>query len=330
MIPEESESEGPREPPLLSYLAPARKEPAFGKYIFYITFAITFLFFLASIALTINPTWSSELSSSFPPYFFVLLLPVVLPRVQVLPLLILMFAIYLILFSYMMYSSSKGKEKHILDTPTGYYAATSSAMLLLITIITLIETFLNTPIGGSGVDQGFQQAPFQTYFQVIYAPFAEEIGFRIIPLGILTFFLVYMKSYNFKDSLISIAIPGIIRKKYNMHFTAYDWTLIIITSAIFGYAHIYFGAWDWGKFVPTFITGIVLAIGFLKFGLYVDIPMHWFFNGFLTLYVLEPSLLIASGVAILWIYFAGIVGLIFIILYARSYYSGKKESVPAV
>jgi hypothetical protein len=328
MIPEGSDEKPAPAQQMQPYVLPQRKEPSFGRYIFYITWGITFVFLLASIVLTLNPMWASELASNVNPFFFILLLPVILPVAQVLPILIVMFAFYLIFFVTMIYRSTTSREKYALDTPVGYYAATSSAFLLLVTIITLIEGAFNTPVGGGGLEQGFQTQPFQTYFSVIYAPFAEEIGFRIIPLGLFSFFLVLNRSRNLRDSLVSIVLPGIMRKKYKMRFTKVEWALVLITSAIFGYAHIFFGAWDWGKFLPTFVTGIILAVGFLKFGIYVDIPMHWFFNGFLTLYVLQQSLLFASGLALMWIYFAGVVGLVFIALYIRGYLISRNTSAP--
>ena len=85
-----------------------------------------------------NPAWASQLSSTFPPYFFILLLPISFPEAQVLVILIVMFILYLAFFLYMMYSSARSKEKYVLDTPAGYYVAASSAVFLLGTIITII------------------------------------------------------------------------------------------------------------------------------------------------------------------------------------------------
>ena len=111
-----------------------------------------------------------------------------------------------------------------------------------------------------------------------------------------------------------MVIPGVIKKKHGIKFGKADYILITITSLLFGYAHIFFGAWDWGKFVTAALVGFILAFGFLKFGLYVDIPIHWMFNGFLEVQILNPNIVVLIVIAFIWIFVSGISAIILLIL----------------
>lgn len=299
----------------------------------YITFGAAFVFLILSIFLSLSPSWGASLHQVVFPYFFVFLLVIPLPQVTLISVLLVMFPLYILFFSLIGYKSARGGRNSVLDTPVGYFVGVASAVLVIVTLITFIEQAIGTQVGGQGIDQQLQQNPLLGYMSLIYAPFVEELGFRIIPLGILSSYLVYRsavisRAKNGVESagsptassyLLAILIPGHVRRKYNVPMGYVDWIFVIITSVIFGYAHIFFGAWDWGKFIPVFITGLALAVAFLKFGAYVDIPFHWFFNGFLSLYFLNSSLLGVIGVLTIWIFAVGVVSIIAIIIYVRRY-----------
>lgn len=236
-----------------------------------------------------------------------------------------MFALYLVFFISIIRSSSKQGDFRTLDSAFGYFVFISCASMLLSVVIVLIEKGAGIEIGGTGIDTAAQQNPLLGYTSLIYAPFVEELGFRILPLGIFSAVVVGLKARSqslgssaLKDSLLAIVIPGSMRKKHGIRFSSIDWILIIITSAIFAYAHIYFGGWDWGKFAQTFVFGVLVAIGFLKFGVYVDIPMHWVANGIAGMVFLEESLVLPIGLFLLWILFMGALGVIMIIRYVAN------------
>lgn len=305
------------------------------RFLVYTTFGIAFLFLIIGIAATFSPSWGAAASQTMQPYFFILLLAFVIPSsLPIMAVFVLLFALYLVFFVSITYETRREKKRELLDTPMGYFIVASTAMLVAVTTITLVEMAMGTQIGGQGIDTSLQQNPLLGYMSLIYAPFVEELGFRILPLGIFSYFLVRSRTKlkqpatSLRDSLVAIVLPGHVRKKYGIRFGAWDWILIVITSVIFGYAHIFFGAWDWGKFLPVFITGIGLAIGFLKFGAYVDIPLHWFFNGFLTVYYLNASLTGAANFLTLWLLGVGVVSIFAITGYAMRH--AGRGSEPAV
>lgn len=327
MLPE-GKIEIPGIRPPFSHLPRRKKESLFAKVVIYGTWAVIFLFMLLSILISYNPVWTSEMSTPFNPYFFILLLPIILPfSTSIIALTVVMFSLYIIFFLYQLKVSSSSRKRKVLDTPMGYFAALSTASFCLVVGINLLFSYLGISIGGTGIDTGLQQHPFLYYISLIYAPFVEELGFRIIPLGLLTFALIYRRSRNLKDSLYSIALPGKFRGKYSIKLTSIDLVLVAITSILFAYAHVYFGLWYWAKLPTTLIVGVVFAIGYLKFGPFVDIPMHWFFNGLVTLVYIEPALSVSIGMIIFWFIFAGIVSMIFIGIYLRNYYRKGEEIV---
>lgn len=299
------------------------------RFLVFITFGFAFLFLILSIFISLAPSWGSSLTQGVYPYFFVLLYSASSTyEVPLISVLIVMFVLYLMFFSTMTQQTFKHRNRSIIDTPIGYFVLVGASIFLVATIIGLLEQAFGTPIGGQGIDQQLQQNPLLGYMSLIYAPFVEELGFRILPLGILSFFIVLLSLLRNREvssltaigySFLAILAPGNVRKKYNLSLGAADWTVIVITSIIFGYAHIFFGAWDWGKFLPVFVTGLGLAIGFMKFGAYVDIPFHWLFNGFLSLYYLNGSFTNATVFLTLWILIMGIVGIVYIVTYVRNY-----------
>lgn len=266
----------------------------------YIVLAISLSFFIASIALVFSPpTWFPHLSTAISPYIFVLLLAFYLPTSSALAVSIAVFVVYSCLFAAMVYMSRR-QASSVLDTPVGYFTLVSSSLYLIVYVVSLAEISSGVSIGGSSISNELTQHPLLGFLSLIYAPFAEEIGFRIIPLGILTLVLVLRAASgrgSARDVVLSFVSPGTVRRKYGIRFGTADYAMIVFTAAVWAYAHIFFGAWSWGKFLPVFIAGIAIAVGFLKFGIYVDIPMHWFFNGFFTVYVLNSSLLAASSIA---------------------------------
>lgn len=290
------------------------QDSIFFKIVFSITFALAFLFLLISIYGLFRPANPSDLTAPSPFYFFVLL--IVSPIFSVSTYLLdgIMVALYLIFFVAIAYDGFLRRKERAIDNPVVYYGGLASFALLMSIVITLIEMALGIQIGGTTIETGIEQHPYLSYVQLIYAPFAEELGFRIIPLGLLSMYLVARRGGGAFNSIASFVIPGPIRKKLGIRLTGADYALIIITSLIFGFAHYFFGAWDPGKIISAAFVGFVLAFGYIKFGIFVDIPIHWFFNGFSSVYIIMPPMLIASGLAVLWASLSGAIALVFLIL----------------
>ncbi|EQD48324.1 CAAX amino terminal protease family, partial [mine drainage metagenome] len=132
-----------------------------------------------------------------------------------------------------------------------------------------------------------------------------------------------------KAFFVYLAAPGYYRSRYGGRIRGIDLVLIIFTSAIFAYAHIYYGAWSWGKLLPIFVDGLILAVGYLKFGIYVDIPLHWFINDFAGLELVDPATLALLVFVLIWCLVASVVGMIYSLRSIRRFFGwGKRKNPP--
>lgn len=275
-----------------------------------------------SLGFLYSPSWTPYYNLAGPVYFFVLLPMVFLGFFPFILIMSVMMALYISFFYFMLVGSSD-RTGRLIDTPAGYFAIVGPALIVITIVISLIEQSFGVGIGGSSVENQLLASPYLAYNSLIYAPFAEEIGFRIIPLGLFSFATVYAKSRNVRDSLYSIVAPGRMRSKYGLKIGWIGIILIFATSILWGYAHVYYGAWDAGKILTVAITGIALAMGYLKFGVYVDIPIHWLNNGALTLALIFPLSIAVITVFTVWLLIAGMAGIVMLVIYFALYLSGR-------
>ncbi len=296
-------------------LASFNQDSLLFKFFFSLTFGIALIFYIISIYVLFSPSNSAFFNEPSPVYFFVLLLNTPVIPVPTFWVALVMVIFYTIFFSAMLYLGIIRRNGSIIDNPVIFYGGIATFAFMVSFAITIIELALGIGVGGSSIDTALQQHPYLMFIQFIYAPFAEELGFRIIPLGLFSVYLVRKASKlgtTRRDAALSFIIPGVVRRKYGISLTGGDYTLVIITSILFGMAHFLSGAWDPGKIISAAFVGLVLAFGFLKFGLFVDIPMHWFFNGLTTLYVVYPPLTDAWAFSLFWLLLSGVVAMLFV------------------
>ncbi len=292
------------------------QDSVFFKAIFSITFAVAFLFFIISIYGLFAPSWASNFSKPSPFYLFFLIINSPPIGVTTIWLNVGMTILYATFFVSMLYFGIKRWKGPAINNPVIYYGALASFGLLISLIITLIEQALGVQIGGTSIENELQAQPYLGFVQLIFAPYAEEFGFRILPLGLLSVYYVARAKGTSMESLAAFVMPGVIRRKYGIRLTKWDYTLIVATSILFGFAHYILGAWDPGKIVSAAFVGFILAFGFVKFGIFVDIPIHWFFNGFTTVYLIVPSATNPYAIAILWSLLSGAIATVFLLIMA--------------
>jgi hypothetical protein len=189
----------------------------------------------------------------------------------------------------------------------------------LVTII-LVQLVLGIPPGSNIVSQAPHQLTM--FFYLTYSPITEEIGFRIIPIGLLTvinlavvrrksitsktkFLKVFALGFLFPNKAKEITLGNNSRFGFFKRITFLEWTGIIFTSVLFGFAHYYFGAWSVGKIMTSTVFGIVLALAYLIYGIHAPILMHWWFNyyfeAYFQAYRLTPSIPWVSIISFLWL-----------------------------
>jgi len=134
-----------------------------------------------------------------------------------------------------------------------------------------------------GISVEKTEAPNQLiqFFQVLLAPLIEEIGFRVILIGLPLFAL-----YSYKSSL-RLFVKSLWRPSHHLHIADLKKPLliIVIVGIFFGVSHIITGdAWSTGKFVQATASGLIIGWVYFKYGLAPAILIHWAANYFVYSY----------------------------------------------
>lgn len=152
--------------------------------------------------------------------------------------------------------------------------------------------------------------PFLTFFTLTYAPFVEELSFRVSSLG---FFLILYLFVVGREQLARLSTRQVLKliilaplypdkakrqlgvKTVSAHgikaISVYEWIMIVITSVAFGVAHYLSGfGWGPGKITTATLDGLVFCITYLVYGAQAPILLHWFFNYYLWFFTEEFAL----------------------------------------
>lgn len=120
------------------------------------------------------------------------------------------------------------------------------------------------------------------FLQISLAPITEEIGFRLILIGI-PLFLIYSHKSSIKFFFKSLWNPNSNLHVYEKRKAI---ALIIGVGIFFGLAHVLSGEpWTDGKILQASIGGIILGWVYFRYGLASAIILHWATNYFIYSYL---------------------------------------------
>ncbi len=120
------------------------------------------------------------------------------------------------------------------------------------------------------------------FLQISLAPITEEIGFRLILIGI-PLFLIYSHKSSIKFFLKSLWNPY---SNLHIYENRKAIALIIGVGIFFGIAHVISGEpWTNGKILQASIGGIILGWVYYRYGLAAAIILHWATNYFIYSYL---------------------------------------------
>ena len=120
------------------------------------------------------------------------------------------------------------------------------------------------------------------FLQISLAPITEEIGFRLILIGI-PLFLIYSHKSSIKFFLKSLWNPY---SNLHIYENRKAIALIIGVGIFFGIAHVISGEpWTNGKILQASIGGIILGWVYFRYGLAAAIILHWATNYFIYSYL---------------------------------------------
>jgi hypothetical protein len=236
---------------------------------------------------------------------------------------IVMWCIYLVLFTISLAGPQRNLVKALsLVMIEGWQNVKNNALLSAITwfsiliVFSLIIDFIQHNFG-INIELPASQNRLVQFFQVTTSPLSEEIGFRVLLIG-LPLFAIFSHKASLKHFFKSLWHPS-----KNLEVTNYKKviTLIITVAIFFGAAHIISGTpWSAGKFAQATVAGIIIGWVYFRYGFAPAILIHWATNYFIFSYVyfisemtqspitgefsdpfsntLEMLLLVAGGIAI--------------------------------
>ncbi len=201
---------------------------------------------------------------------------------------IVLWSTYVIFFSIAMFGPKEGFFKTMslllshgkLETKTNYMVAITKWFSILI-LVSAIINFIQEGFGVSTVPPTVKNDLIQ-FFYVSLAPISEELGFRVILIGI-PLFLIYSHKTSVKHFFKSLWSPS---ENLNIFESKRAIILIIIVAVFFGLLHIISGEpWSNGKFAQAAASGIILGWLYFRFGLISAVLVHWATNYFIFSYV---------------------------------------------
>ena len=134
---------------------------------------------------------------------------------------------------------------------------------------------------GISVEQ--PEAPNQLiqFFNISLAPIIEEIGFRVILIGV-PLFALYTHRTSLKLFGKSLWWPW--KNLQNVN-TKKALTVIVLVGILFGAAHIFSDeSWSSGKLAQAIASGIIIGWVYYRYGLASAILIHWATNYFIYSY----------------------------------------------
>jgi len=159
----------------------------------------------------------------------------------------------------------------------------TTASLILVHILTWVLEYLGIRTGYSGE----LPEPAVSFFILNYAPVAEEIGFRLLsiglPLAIILLLMIERWSVSPIDVLKALLCPGKLRQDLKARLKVLTWLLILISSIAFGLAH-QMGGWEYGKAITSLVMGIILGLCYVYYGIHACLLTHWFFDYHLSVW----------------------------------------------
>jgi len=240
---------------------------------------------------------------------------------------IVMWCVYLVLFVISLAGPQRGLMKALsLVMIEGWQNIKNNALLSMITwfsiliVFSLIIDFIQHGFGINIEPPASSQNRLIQFFQVSTSPLSEEVGFRVLLIG-LPLFAMFSHKASLKHFFKSLWHPS-----KNLEITNYKKVaaLIITVAIFFGAAHIISGTpWSTGKFTQATVAGIIIGWVYFRYGFAPAILIHWATNYFIFSYAyfisemtqspmtdkfsdpfsntLESLLLIAGGIAIVGI-----------------------------
>ena len=246
-----------------------------------------------------------------------------------------LWTIYLILFAIAMNGPIRNIVSAIRASSTKGIASLFDNSMLATLIVFPVVTWITVAISlleqAGGVSTGSLPPadPLLQFVELSIAPLREELGFRVIPIGIVAM-LILFSSGKVRDGLLSLWHPSRYLKKnlspedYTHHMKAI-YVTIAVSAILFGLAHVLLGAgWGPGKILSAAVAGVGLAGLYYVYGFPAAVLLHWSIDYFLSVFDLNPALSNTGDWITLYTLALSVAGsVVLILLVLQRFRSGK-------
>jgi len=179
----------------------------------------------------------------------------------------------------------------------------SSMVLTAVTVIVYSLQSVGVPTGQVSFPPGMSSQ--EIFLNVAYVPAEEELGFRLVPMGLFTLFYVFLSGKNVAGRGLRLAVTSFLYpegakrvaglRNVGEHgfwrgISGGEWAMVVVTSVVFAFFHIIGGiGWEVGKVASVLVQAFFLGVTYLAYGFEAPILLHWFFNYYLFFF--DPDVL---------------------------------------
>ena len=200
---------------------------------------------------------------------------------------IVLWSIYAIIFAIAMFGPQKNFFKGLATIMNEGKFVTSNYMISMIkwfTILILVSAIINIVQESIGIttEPPIAENDLIQFFDVTKAPIIEEIGFRVLLIGV-PLYAIYSHKASAKHFFKSLWHP---HRNLHIFENKKAVALIVLVAVFFGLAHIISGEpWSSGKFAQATASGIIIGWVYFRYGLAPALLIHWATNYFVFSYV---------------------------------------------
>lgn len=157
-------------------------------------------------------------------------------------------------------------------TQEGNYIVHAIKWFSIIVVLSAIIDMIQRGFGITISPPSFENDLVQ-FLLVSFAPITEEIGFRVILIGI-PLYLFYSHKTSAKQFFKALWSPSSLPITNSKKAIA----IIVIVGMFFGAAHVLNEQWTQGKFAQATMSGIIIGWVYYRYGFVAAILVHWAAN----------------------------------------------------
>ena len=151
------------------------------------------------------------------------------------------------------------------------------AMLVSMGFLVFAASMVDELTASAGVPIGnIAGDPLVLLLGFTVAPFVEELGFRVVLIGVVA--LALSAGRPLRDALGALWRPSKATEGLagRSGASVAIWAAVAVSSLVFGWAHIASGSgWQIGKLPEAAFGGVVLGYVYVKYGFHVAVITHW-------------------------------------------------------